>query len=189
LLLGIGLASLPRRWIGVGLLGVMALAPWRPFDHRPSYSDLPPLRDFMRLMAREFRAGDRLVVDPLLAAQVDSMEWFYYKSVYFPQGDFGLMDAEDFAGRRLWYLYRQGGEDAATRNMVRSGRVQQTSWGPWYMHVALLEAPASDLGTPLARHCASWEPMSSDSPTSTPATFSRYGSGGRRTCPQRPTSQ
>ncbi len=148
LLLGAGLAFLPRRWIGFGLLGILALAPWQPFDHRPSYVDFPPVRDFMRAMAHDFRPGDRLIVDPALVAQVDSMEWSYYQSVYFPQGDFRLSEAEDFGARRLWYLHRQGSEDAELSRLIRGGRVQRASWGPWYLHAALLESPPSDLGTP-----------------------------------------
>jgi hypothetical protein len=147
LLLGLGLASSPAKWIGVGALAIMALAPWQPFDHRPSYPDVPPLRDFMRAMARDFRPGDRLVVDPLLSAQVNSPEWIYYKSLYFEQGDFHLMESDESPARRVWYLYRQGSEDTVTSVSVRDGRVQRTSWGPWYLHAALFEAPPSDLGS------------------------------------------
>ncbi len=146
LLLGVGLASSPARWIGVGALGIMALAPWQPFDHRPSYADFPPLRDFMRAMAHDFHPGDRLVVDPSLAAQVNSPEWIYYKSLYFEQGDFRVMESNESPARRVWYLYRQGGEDPLVGASVRDGRVQRMSWGAWYLHAALFEAPPSDLG-------------------------------------------
>jgi hypothetical protein len=146
LLLGLGLASSPARWAGAAALGIMSLAPWQPFDLRPSYSDFPPLRDLMRFMADEFRPGDRLVVDPALAPQVVSLEWLYYKSLYFAQGDLRPSDPDGLLDRRVWYLYRQGGEDPALSRIVRSGRVQTASWGAWYLHAALFEAPPSDIG-------------------------------------------
>jgi hypothetical protein len=146
LLLGVGLASSPAKWVGVGALGIMALAPWQPFDYRPSYADFPPLRDFMRAMAHEFLPGDRLVVDPSLAAQVNSLEWIYYQSLYFAQGDFRLTESDESPARRVWYLHRQGGQDPVVGASVWDGRVQRASWGPWYLHAALFEAPPSDLG-------------------------------------------
>lgn len=148
LLLGVGLAGFPKRWVGVGVLGIMALAPWRPFDFRPSYSDFPPFKDFMRTMAADFQPGDRLVVDPGLAKLTDSLEWSYYKSVYFPQGDFRLTETNPPEERRIWYLSRQGGEDPVTRLSVAGGRVQRSSWGPWYLHASLFEGPPDPIGTP-----------------------------------------
>jgi hypothetical protein len=151
LLLGVGLSALPRPWIGVGVLAVLALAPWQPFDFRPSYADSPPLRDFMREMASDFRPGDRLVPDPFLAPLATSLEWSYYKSVYFPQGDFRLTEPGAATERRVWYLYRQGQQDIGVQVSVSGGRVQRTSWGPWYLHAALFEAPPTDLGTPFGQ--------------------------------------
>ncbi len=148
LLLGVGLAGLPKRWVGYGALAILALAPWKPFDFRPSYSDAPPLKDFMRTMARDFQPGDRLVVDPGLLALSRSLEWSYYKSVYFPQGDFRLMEANPPEERRIWYLSRQGSEDPVTRLSVMGGRVQRSSWGPWYLHASFFEGPPDAIGTP-----------------------------------------
>lgn len=148
LLLGIGLSGLPKRWIGYGALAILALAPWRPFDFRPSYPDFPPIKDFMRIMANDFQPGDRLVVDPRLAALTNSLEWSYYKSVYFPQGDFRLTEANPPEERRVWYLSRQGSEDPVTKLSAIGGRVQRSSWGPWYLHASLFEGPPDAIGTP-----------------------------------------
>ncbi len=151
LVLGVGLGGIPKRWIGFGLLAVLALAPWQPFDFRPSYADAPPVRDLMREMAQAYRPGDRLVVDPRLSPLASSLEWAYYKSIYLPQADLRLDEQGTPVERRVWYLYRQGTEDPDVEESVRLGRVPRTSWGPWYLHASLFEAPPSDTGTPFGR--------------------------------------
>jgi hypothetical protein len=148
LLVGTGLSALPRPWIGGAALVLLALGPWQPFDFRPSYSDAPPVRDFMREMAHEFRPGDRLIVDPALDALTTSLEWAYYKSLYLPQGDFQLAEPVESTGRRVWYLYRQGSPDPSAQFRASAGRVPEVEWGPWYLHAVLFEAPPEDLGVP-----------------------------------------
>jgi len=143
LLIGAGLAALPRRTylIGAATLLILALAPWQPFDHRPKYSDYVPTRDFMREMARAFQPGDYLVVDPSLQNQVDSLEWWYYKTLYFPSGNFQIAPDGAKAGRRVWYLVRQGSDHSAIAASVQQGRLMRSFWGPWYFIATLYEAP------------------------------------------------
>lgn len=144
LLIGIGLSALPRQtltWAGTAAILILALAPWQPFDHRPSYSDYPPVRDFMRAMARMYQPGDWLVIDPALHRQPNSLEWWYYKNIYFPNGHFQFAKDGTQAGRRVWHLVRQGSEDHAITASVQRGRLMRAFWGPWYFIATLYEAP------------------------------------------------
>jgi hypothetical protein len=140
-LVGAGLSSLPWRWIGVGLLGLLAFAPWQPFDFRPAYTDFPPVRDFLRAMARSYQPGDRLVVDPSLAAHVASMEWEYYRPLYLPAAEPMTTASGPSVDRRVWYLVRGGSGDPELRASLASGRAERLTWGPWYLHATLFEAP------------------------------------------------
>ncbi len=144
LLLGIGLASLPRRvWLaGVALVMVSLVFPWQPFDHRPIYSDAPPVRDFMREMAKRMRAGDVLVVDPSIDHQ--DYAWWYYEPLYMPGGILRAKDGRQ--GERVWYLTREGSEDLNLRATVERGRIKTEFWGPWYFIASLYEGPPLDTG-------------------------------------------
>ncbi len=121
LLVGMGLAQLPRRasLAGAGLLLVFVAIPWQPFDHRPSYHSEPPLRDLLRDVAQRFEPGDTAVIDPELSRMVDEPSaWWYYEQIYFPGGQF-LRGP----GARVWYLAWRGSEDKATRQSLAEGRL------------------------------------------------------------------
>ena len=141
LLIGLGLGALPVKWQmgGSALLLVAATFPWQPFDHRPRYSDAPPVRDFMREMVKRFQTGDVLVVDPNVDDQ--GYDWWYYEPLYFPGET--IPRAQDGSGGqpRVWYLLRQGSEDPDVRRSVESGRYATEFWGPWYFIVTLYEGP------------------------------------------------
>jgi hypothetical protein len=149
LVFGLGIASLPWRAVTVAVVSLMLLAPWRPFDFRPAYSDAPPVRDLMRFFSQEFHAGDRLVIDPGLATIARSLEWEYYKGLYLPAADMRLEESGPLTDRRVWFLRRQGGEDKLLFDEVTIGREQMGSWGPWYLHASLHVAPPEDLGLPV----------------------------------------
>jgi hypothetical protein len=146
LLLGLGLASFPPRWLAVGALSLMVLAPWQPFDHRPAYSDAPPIRDFMREMGSQFLPGDRLVIDPALSHLPNSSEWAYYKALYAPLAEFRASTLGPWAERRIWFLVREGTVDPALQASVHLDRVKRASWGPWYLSAGLYEAPPDPRG-------------------------------------------
>ncbi|HVO69714.1 MAG TPA: hypothetical protein VMT24_06695, partial [Aggregatilineaceae bacterium] len=141
LLTGLGLGALPGRWQAGGtlLLLVAATFPWQPFDHRPRYSDAPPVRDFMREMVKRFQTGDVLVVDPSIDDQ--GYDWWYYEPLYFPGGRIPRAQNGRGGQPRVWYLVRQGSEDPGIRRSVESGRYATQFWGPWYFIVTLYEGP------------------------------------------------
>jgi mannosyltransferase len=142
LLVGIGLAALPRRgWIvGAVLILYFATFPWQPFDHRPGYStSAPPVRDFVREMAQRFKPGDRLVIDP--AIKYGGYDWWYYEPLYFQGGYIPQAVDGTEAGERVWYLVRQGRVDKDILHTVESGRIATEFWGPWYFIATLYEGP------------------------------------------------
>ncbi len=141
LLIGIGLASLPNdKWMfGAILLAVFSTFPWQPFDHRPRYSDAPPVRDLMREMAKRFKTGDVLVIDPSI--NQDGYDWWYYEPLYFAGGQIPRATDGSAGQPRVWYLTRQGSEDAALRQSVETGRDMTEFWGPWYFIVSLYQGP------------------------------------------------
>ena len=149
LLLGLGLAQLPRRafWAGVALLAYMALTPWHAFDYRPLYRDGDyPVRDLLRYFQSHFQAGDTLVVDPAIDDPT-RLDWWYYEQIYFPLGDIPRAPDGYEAGPRVWHLVRQGVEDPEQLRSVREGRLQTGEfWGPWYFIATLYEGPPLEQG-------------------------------------------
>ncbi|MDW8300279.1 MAG: hypothetical protein RML95_13180, partial [Anaerolineae bacterium] len=95
----------------------------------------------MRAMAHMYQPGDWLVVDPALRHWPSSLEWWYYKSIYFKHGHFQFAQDGTQAGRRVWHLVRQGGENPAITASVQQGRLMRAFWGPWYFIATLYEAP------------------------------------------------
>ncbi len=144
LLMGIGIAQLPRpgRSLGAALLLALALAPLQPFEYRISYEYSPPVRDMVRALAEKFKPGDVLVVDPGCECGPPSMAWNYYEALYFPGGHIPLAADGSEAGRSIWYLVRKGREDADIQASVARGRVETANfWGPWYFIATRYAAP------------------------------------------------
>lgn len=141
LLVGTGLAALPYsgRVGGAVVMFYFALFPWRPFDHRPQYSDAPPVRDLVREMARRFKPGDVLVIDPTI--QYGGYDWWYYEPLYFQGGHIPQVADGTQAGARVWYLVRQGSVHQDILRTVESGRIATEFWGPWYFIATLYEGP------------------------------------------------
>lgn len=141
LLVGIGLAALPRdTWLAGGIVLLFGVSmPWQPFDHRPKYSDSPPVRDLVRELARRFEAYDTLVIDPNL--DYGGYDWWYYEPLYFQGGRIPQASDEYEAGSRVWHLVRQGHVDQDVLNSVKAGRIATEFWGPWYFIVTLYEGP------------------------------------------------
>ncbi|HLY24753.1 MAG TPA: hypothetical protein VKQ72_00345 [Aggregatilineales bacterium] len=145
LLVGVGLATLSSlrvsAWMGAIALLVLALAPWQPFDHRPAPSDNgAPLHQFFRVMAQRFQPGDTLIVDPH-ARSFDDLAWSYYENLYIPSGPLPQTTDPTRAGRRIWFVVRQGSEDNTLQAAVQQGRLPRDFWGPWYLAATLYEAP------------------------------------------------
>jgi hypothetical protein len=141
LLIGLGLAALPRQgWIvGAALLLYFITFPWHPFDHRTTYPDGPPVRDLVREMAQRMETGDALIVDPSIDDQ--GYDWWYYEPLYFPGGSIPRATDGYTAGSRVWYLTRQGSEDPDLRASVEQGRIRTDFWGPWYFIATLYQSP------------------------------------------------
>ncbi len=144
MVLGLGLAQLPRRalWVGTALLVYMALAPWHPFDYRPLYRNGDyPVRDLIRYFDTHFQAGDTLVIDPSLDDPTN-LSWWYYEQVYFPLGKIPRAKDGYQAGPRVWHLVRQGEIDQDVLHSVEEERLQTGEfWGPWYFIATLYEGP------------------------------------------------
>ncbi len=143
LLLALGLGSLPdrARSISFALALALALFAWNPFAFRPSYSDSPPVRDLVREMAARLKPGEALVMDPGCNCGIPLI-WWYYESLYMPGGRPipRAEDPSDVAGG-VWYLSRQGAQDAALRQAAGEGRLYTGFWGPWYFIAEHYEAP------------------------------------------------
>jgi hypothetical protein len=141
LLISLGIGAFPGAWRfgGAALLVALAIFPWQPFDHRPVYSDSPEVRDLMREMAKRFRTGDVLVIDPSIEDR--GYDWWYYEPLYFSGGRIPRAQDGSNSQPRVWYLVRQGREDPEIRRSVETGRYATQFWGPWYFIVTLYEGP------------------------------------------------
>ncbi|MEP7288399.1 MAG: glycosyltransferase family 39 protein [Chloroflexota bacterium] len=139
LIFGIGLANLPPRLRQISTIAllIMGLAPWQPFDFRPHYSDAKPVRDLVQAMAVKMHPGDTFVIDPKCPCG-ESMAWWYYEPLYFPGGIPKATQPEQ-AGRRVWYLVDQRGNDKDTEAWVKRDRLSSEFWGPWYFIATLYE--------------------------------------------------
>lgn len=145
LLIGTGLAALPRQgWrVGLALLLVSVVFPWRPFDHRPRYSDAPPVRDLIRELDKRMQTGDVLVVDPSIDDQ--DYAWWYYEPLYF-SGRRIPRSTDGQGAARVWYLLREGSEDGDLRASVERDRIMTEYWGPWHFILQLHEGAPLDPG-------------------------------------------
>jgi MFS family permease len=151
LLIGLGLAALPRRVMTLSVLAVFVLAtvPWQPYEHRPHDSDTPPVGEFMRAMNTYFQPGDQLLVDPGCNC-VDPITWAYYQSLYCshcgiqPITDRAMLTDLSHTARRIWLLVRQGNTDNTLAQAVSTGRITRKFWGPWYFIATLYESPPLD---------------------------------------------
>jgi len=145
ILIGWGIARVPPHVLrGVGALAliVLALTPWQPYDHRPAPSNAsPPVPAFMRFMRDHWRQGDTLLVDPNNHSLADAVAVAYYEKQYLQFGPLPRVSDPAQAGRRLWYMVRQGSETADLQARVQQGRVVRDFWGPWYMATTLYVAP------------------------------------------------
>jgi hypothetical protein len=158
LLIGIGLATLfvylrtrqPIQNIYMAaiiiVLAALGLTTWHPYDHRPGPTDDgAPLQLFVRAMAQKMQTGDTLLIDPNFK-QFGGFPAEYYQTLYFSPGGIPLADTTHL-GRRVWYLTRQGSEDATTLKLVEQGRLRTPEfWGPWYFIATLYEAPPQPVG-------------------------------------------
>jgi hypothetical protein len=156
LLIGVGtagamaaLAARPRlRWLPAVPILVFVFAPYQPFEYRPRYTDgEPPVRDAVRELARQWRPGDAILLDPGCQCQSDGINWWYYERLYFPLGTIPRATLETLGDfRRVWHFVRQGAEDAATAAAVQQGRLNVGFFGPWYFIATAWEAPPMQEG-------------------------------------------
>ncbi len=154
LLLGLGLAALPRRWlVGVGgvLLAGLALVPWHPYDHRPRVDDV---RSVVKYMGEYLAPGDVLLVDAQAEYERSLGQW-YYESIFAPSGRFPRMAPDDLSARRIWYLENAHKSDAALREALERGRIRTVQVGEPALRVSVYESapgPSIQVGDSLTFH-------------------------------------
>ncbi len=150
ILIGWGIARVPPRVLrgaGAVALVVLALTPWQLYDHRPAPSDAsPPVPAFMHFMRDHWRQGDTLLVDPNNHSLADTVAVAYYEKQYLQFGPLPRVSDPAQAGRRLWYMVRQGSETTDLQTRVQQGRIVRDFWGPWYMATTLYVAPPLSQG-------------------------------------------
>ncbi len=132
LLLGLGLARLPRssRVLGAVMLLGVALMPWQPGDFR-SIDDSYDVKGMVRYLARNFAPGDRLIADPGCGHCRNPRAWAYYEALYFPGGRIPRA-VDGYAEGSVWYLLRKGSETPDIKASVEAGRIRTDAfWGPW----------------------------------------------------------
>ena len=148
LALAAGLARLPAagRWLaGAAMLGY-ALLPLPVELYRPRYSDEKPTREAVRAMARNYRPGDVVLLDPGCRCG-RSVEWAYWEGLYYPGGRAVRITDPGSAGRRVWYWADHRTIDQTLRATLARGRLRTDSFGEPYMHGELFEAPPHAEGT------------------------------------------
>jgi hypothetical protein len=116
------------------MLVLMVITPYVP----TTLSYIPPYEAFFPQLARNWRAGDVLMIDPNCRCGTP-MRYDYYQRVFFPDG---LPVVEDPAGhRRVWYLGYDGGDPSPGLQAAREGRVAAEFLGPAEFLFQLYEAP------------------------------------------------
>lgn len=144
ILIGVGIARLPDRrlvWAAAMLLVIVAFAPWQQFEHRPKYSDdIPHIQAFVRELARNWRVGDVMVIDPNCICLSDPIAWWYYEYWYFPGGEIPRAEA-DTSAQRVWYISHQERISANVAEQIANGRMLRQSFGEWYFLTQLYEGP------------------------------------------------
>src|SRR5690606_16584670 len=134
----------PLTLAAAALLLALWLAPWQPFDYRPRYDDVRPVRDVLRQLAARAQPGDALVVDPLCFCD-DVYNWWVYERIYFPNGGLPRADAFVQTAPRVWYVTVPGQSDGGVRARVEHGRIAAVEpeywWQSLYLEARLFIAP------------------------------------------------
>lgn len=121
-----------------GRCGIRA---WQQFEHRPKYSDdIPHIQAFVRELARNWRVGDVMVIDPGCICLSDPIAWWYYEYWYFPGGEIPRAEA-DTSAQRVWYVSHQGRITSHIAEQVAKDRILRQSFGEWYFLTQLYEGP------------------------------------------------
>ncbi len=145
-----GLTRLPAtgRWAAAGAMVAYAVLPL-PFDlYRPRYSDEKPTREAVRAMARNYRPGDVVLLDPGCRCG-RSVEWAYWEALYYPGGQVVRIADPGSAGQRVWYWADERTIDPRLRATLARGRLLTDSFGEFYMRGELYEAPPRAEGVPV----------------------------------------
>jgi len=74
-------------------------------------------------MADQFQPSDTLFVDPKFKS-FSGYEVEYYEGLYFQGGHIPRVSDTSAAGRRVWYLTRQGNETKSAVTALSSGRIR-----------------------------------------------------------------
>lgn len=142
LLLGVGLAALPRlgRWAVAAVFGVLMLLPIPLNQYQIPQPPLGTAFDWLRGKARP---GDVVLIDPNCGCGAPEV-FDYYSRVYFPAGLPFVTQADDY--RRIWYVTGAAGGTLDARDQVSDGRVAGIFVGPPEGLFRLYEAPPDPTG-------------------------------------------
>jgi hypothetical protein len=136
---GWGLALLPR--IGVGAISILFMGMMFlpiPIGDYVDLDTLSPLESNFRWLSDHMTTGDVFVADPSNQCGGEE-EWDYYIHTYYPGG---LQFVQNPAGyRRVWYITRDGQQDAALFGAAAEGRIPGRFVGPPRCLFRLYEAP------------------------------------------------
>jgi hypothetical protein len=147
LLIGYGLARLPRAAVGVAAVFFVALPaiPTDFFAYRLAETTSPPFRMVFSWLAKELRPGDVIVIDPKCTCGKPTA-WDLFVPQYFATGYLPIVSRPGSASR-VWYLSTTGWpRDEVLVAEVEKGRKASIFVGPWYFLLRLYEGPPSWAG-------------------------------------------
>lgn len=144
-LVGVGLAGLPRPAALVGVAGMVVAMFWA-IPPRPS---IPAIAFTTSLpwLAERMKPGDVVLIDPN-AYSSTPYQWDLFARLYFPQGLQFVKDPTDHP--RVWYVSMDGRQDQKTYEAVKRGRIAGPFVGKWDYLIRLWEGPPDAQGIPFA---------------------------------------
>jgi hypothetical protein len=144
-LIGVGVSGSRGRigeWLVAGLVIITLLA---PVQYTPYllYGTPPNLTAFSWLK-QQWQPGDVLIIDPN-ATPANPEVWTYFSRALFAD-QLAVVESVSASQRRVWYVSRDGQQDALTKASVEKGRRTGRFNGPWDFLFRLYEAPPDPTG-------------------------------------------
>ena len=162
--IGLGLSRLPDRMlivVALSLIGCLFLP--QPLAQ---YQPVSPFGENFKLLRRDYREGDVILIDPRCGRDCGAIEaWDYFTRLYFPEG---LTFVTNPAGhQRVWYISIDWLKDPATAQALEHGFIAGEYFGPPSFLFRLYSAPPNQEGI-VFENGIRWHGVELDQPTTTP---------------------